>query len=310
MRMNKKISLFFFLSCLLGLWLSCASSDVDKADASYDGHNVTNSGCLRTRSGSYGFEEPEPFIVLTKEGSIVSCELHNYDYNCFSSIFKVDSEIRESSDGPDTLAVNCWAVKGELQAHCTCQFNIYFVVRDVKADELYLKCVVSSFGYVPFEGMVSFKDSSTVTLHPVLSEWGYYLKTQIVYRKWVLEGYGSEEAFRQVASDGTQDEYYIKLYPDSTMEGRSLCNEIHGTYECHGPTFTFNSFGSTKAYCADETAQAFEANLPKVRLYNLDDDCRMLLYYSDKEFFRFHGAESTDTTEDGTARSFVPEFEP
>lgn len=285
--MKRQNTILIFLCSLAGMWISCSSSDGDRAEKDYDEHNVMSSGCLNTRTDAFGFEEPEPYIVLNKEGNIISCELHNYDSNCISPEFKVDSEIKKSTDGLDTLTIDCRRVETDIRAHCTCQFNIYFVVRDVETDELFLKCGVSSYGYTPYEGMVSFKDSSTVTLYPMLTSKGYYEKTQILYREWVLEGYGSEDNFRPVEQGDDESRYFITLNPDSTMEGRNLCNDIHGTFECHGTHFTFDSYGGSKVYCIDEAAHVIDEKLPKVNRYLVDDELRLCLYYSGNEFFRF-----------------------
>jgi len=46
------------------------------------------------------------------------------------------------------------------------RFNIYFVVRDVKADTLWLKCRVPNYGYDDFEGEVRLDADSSMVIWP------------------------------------------------------------------------------------------------------------------------------------------------
>ena len=168
--MRKIFFLFFF--CIAGLWTACSSSDGDNVGKGHEDHDVLSSGCLDTRSGGDDYEEPEPFIVLAKEGDIVSCELHNFEYNCYVYDFSVVSDLTKASDGMDSLYVEAIRVEGPdpLDMRCLCHYNIYFAIRDVMSDEMYFLCKVPNREYFNYEGIVSFKEDSTIILHPVRAE--------------------------------------------------------------------------------------------------------------------------------------------
>ena len=71
-----------------------------------------------------------------------------------------------SSNGMDTLSVYCRHTEGGFTTRCLCHFNIYFVVRDVKADTLWLKCRVPNDGYDDFESEVRLNADSSVVIWP------------------------------------------------------------------------------------------------------------------------------------------------
>jgi len=103
--------------------------------------DVQNSGCLSRTRGYEGEEEPNPTIILTKEGSILSVELQNLISNCVTSDFVVKSNISESSEGsPCSLSINVNPVTGLLVANCLCPFNVSFTIRDLEPNSFYLDC--------------------------------------------------------------------------------------------------------------------------------------------------------------------------
>lgn len=280
----KRIVLYFFpftLSLVMCLWTSCSSSSENVETTTLDG-DTYSSECLDTRSGEEGYEEHVPLIVLSKQGDILSGELRNFEYTCApANTFEVFSKISPSYQGMDTLSVYCEHPKGGLTTRCYCHFNIYFVVRDVKADTLWFKCRVSHDGYESFEGIVRLNADSSVVIRP----------RKYLFQRWYLTGYGSDDDFHEVSE---KNHYYvnycINLNYDGTMEGVSLCNTIYGTYSFDEHSFRFTTFGGTKVDC-EESAMPFYENLPKVSHYVLDEEGFLRLYYSDSEYLRLinHG---------------------
>lgn len=110
---------------------------------------VKNSSCVNeTRASS------TRSLVLTKDGDVVTCELHNIVVNCGVDFFDVSSEFKKGMESPDTLLLNVSPVVPESM-DCTCPYNVTFTIRDVKSDSLFIYCWL-------YTGMVSFKESNTV----------------------------------------------------------------------------------------------------------------------------------------------------
>ena len=111
--------------------------------------------------------------------------------------------------------------------------------------------------------------------------------TPELFQTWLLDGYGNDSDFRQMAQSGEEYDYYITLAPGDTMEGRSRCNVIYGKYRCDGRSFVFTYISGTKVGCFEETTVFFDAHLPKVSRYKIDNNARLRLYYSESEYLRF-----------------------
>ena len=277
--MKRNLFLAIPFSLAMGLLPSCSS--VEKDEAKNVAGDVYSSECLDTRSGEDENEVPIPLIVLSKHGDILSCELLNFEYTCApANTFNTVSNMSPSSNGMDTLSVYCKHTEGGLTTRCLCHFNIYFVVRDVKADTLWLKCRVPNDGYDDFEGEVRLNADSSVVIRP----------QKHLFGEWYLEGYGSVSDFRLVEQDEESPDYFITLTADSTMQGRSLCNTIYGKFECDGQSFRFTSFGGTKVGCQSEIENpesSFFNTLPKVSRYSIGKDSQLRLYYADDRFCQF-----------------------
>ena len=271
--MKKTCFMFISLSLIAGLWVAC-SSDGEKAGKGYDDHNVRSSGCLDTRGDE---EVCAPFIVLKKEGDIISGEFHNFQSDCITPNFIIESDLKNSASGMDTLEIFCKRGESDVFSDCRCHFNIYFVVRDVKADSLWLKCWLPNSGYDnSFEGEVRLNADSSVVLRP----------QKHLFDDWCLEGYGSDGKFQEIPKDSCYY-YIICLSSDHAMSGTNLCNTIYGTFELDGQSFTFTSYGGSEVLCVGETAQFFDENMQKVYRYLIDENARLRLYYSESEYLRF-----------------------
>ena len=74
--------LFLFILILSPMWASAQTVS-----------DVKNSGCLNESRGAES--QRVPTIVLTKEGSVLSVQLLNYEENCCVEEFEVTSSISE-----------------------------------------------------------------------------------------------------------------------------------------------------------------------------------------------------------------------
>lgn len=129
--------------------------------------DVQNSGCLSETRG----EEPqrEPTIVLTKEGSVLSVQLLNYEGNCCTDYFNATYSISSGSDGGlCSVSINVAPV-AELDCDCMCPFNVSFTIRDLEPNRFYLDCWW-------YKGTVNLKEGKPLVLDGQEREYYYYYK--------------------------------------------------------------------------------------------------------------------------------------
>ena len=120
--------------------------------------DTQNSGCTSRAPGYDGEEERIPTIILEKEGSILSVQVLNYESNCATSDFVVNSDLSEGSDGsPSTLSIHVVPVTGEFVADCICPYNVSFTVHDLEQNSFYLNCWW-------YEGLVELEDGESLVL--------------------------------------------------------------------------------------------------------------------------------------------------
>jgi hypothetical protein len=123
----------FFMACVLASLTMSAQDDLTVGD-------IQNSGCLSMARGEES--EPLPTIVLTKEGSVLSVQLLNYESVCGTSDFKVTPTVNDGKDGdPLSISINvvpCLA--GDDFEDCLCPYNLSFMVHDVEDNSFYLSC--------------------------------------------------------------------------------------------------------------------------------------------------------------------------
>ena len=101
--------------------------------------DLHNSGCLNETRGDES--QSVPTIVLTKDGSILSVELLNFEANCCIGGFHVASNINGEGDGeisPVTIRVNSF--NEGFECDCICPYNISFTIHDLKPNSFYLDC--------------------------------------------------------------------------------------------------------------------------------------------------------------------------
>ena len=119
-----------FIACLLASLTMLAQDELAVED-------IQNSGCLAQTRG--GVPDPLPTIVLMKEGNILSVQLLNYESNCATVDFEVDSRMLGGND--DTPSVTASVVPViPVEMDCTCPFNISFTVRGLEKNKFNLTC--------------------------------------------------------------------------------------------------------------------------------------------------------------------------
>ena len=128
--MNREF-LFCLLAFLMGVQITVNAQEPTMSD-------VQNSGCLNETRASE--DERIPTIILTKEGSILSLQLLNYEAICGTSDFSVTPSISGGSDGrPYSLSIRVEAY-GDSQADCYCPYNISFTLSDWVANSFRFSC--------------------------------------------------------------------------------------------------------------------------------------------------------------------------
>ena len=99
--------------------------------------DIQNSGCLNKTQ-----EEKIPTIVLTKEGSVLSVQLLNYESYTATTDFNVTSSI--SNDDPCSVTISVTPVIPEGAQvdweERVCPFNVSFTIRDFEPNRFYLDC--------------------------------------------------------------------------------------------------------------------------------------------------------------------------
>ena len=173
-----------FIACVLASVTMLAQEGLPVED-------LQNSGCLaRTRGEEY--VEPTPTIVLTKEGSILSVQILNYESQCATAGFNVKNSISEGSNGIPSLTINVFPYDNGLDADCICPFNVSFTIRDLETNTFYLNCWW-------YEGLVTLEEGKPlvledITLYATIDGVNYTLKktlgtatlTKVIKQKTVM----------------------------------------------------------------------------------------------------------------------------
>ncbi|MBO7578765.1 MAG: leucine-rich repeat protein [Prevotella sp.] len=123
-----KRTLLFIAFVLTSLTMS-AQGDLTVGD-------IQNSGCLNKTQ-----EEKIPTIVLTKEGSVLSVQLLNYESYTATTDFNVTSSI--SNDDPCSVTISVTPVIPEgaqVEWEWVCLFNVSFTIHDFELNRFYLDC--------------------------------------------------------------------------------------------------------------------------------------------------------------------------
>ena len=187
-----------FIACVLTSLTLSAQDDLTVGD-------IQNSGCLSQTRGEES--EPIPTIVLTKEGSVLSVQLLNYDSNCATTDFNVTSAVNGGNDD-ELYFVNISVVPrlpdGELPK-CFCPYNVSFTLRDLKVNSFYLSCWW-------YNGMVELTEGEPMVLEN---------KVEIAYLPFVKDGKGKRWHVVRSELNSSHTEQYMLAYEDVVKDGKT-----------------------------------------------------------------------------------------
>ena len=251
--------------------------------------DVQNSGCLNETRGEDS--QGEPTIVLTKEGSVLSVQLLNYESNCGTTDFRVTPEISTNEGETCFLTVNVNPViPGEMD--CICPFNVSFTVRDLEPNSFYLDCWW-------YKGQVKLKEGE-----PLVLEYNNPDQIESLYGKWQLVGWNDGGTWFEVV-DTNHDVYRnmrIVIPKEGYVMAYSMVNEIFvGQLTLNGNEMIFGgemrSF-STEVYCNIMENQFFEGHICDIKSYQLEGYL-LKLYYTDNDYFLFiSDSDDSEKTQD------------
>ena len=226
---NTKLSRSIFVTavvtviCLL-FGISCDNADnngntISEQETAPEVIDIENSGCMNTtRSGN-----ESRVLVLTKEGDIISCEVQGYYANCGVRSFDIESEYLKGEHAPDSIFVDIKPVI-PAQMNCTCPYNVYFTIRNVKADSFFLYCWL-------YSGMVSFKESSQVILNISSQQVTIDGSQYIIYKpgqQSMLYRMGTDESELQVPSTISYEgqDYSVASLFEQSLSGKETTRLI------------------------------------------------------------------------------------
>ena len=130
----KKITLALIIVLLFG------AKTIKAQEQELNDSEPISSGCLNQSNRSNGDEASSlPTIKLTKEGSILSVDLLNYESNCGTTGFDMESRMSGGNDDTPSVFISLVPVfPGEVD--CNCPFNISYTVRDFEKNKFWLTC--------------------------------------------------------------------------------------------------------------------------------------------------------------------------
>ena len=124
--------------------------------------DVQNSGCLDSKharaNGRANINEDNrrPTIILTKEGTILTVQLYNYEANCGTTDFEVTPSISGGSNGaPYSVSIQVIPIGDEED--CICPYNISFTIHDLEATDFFFSCCW-------FQGLVTLTENKPLVL--------------------------------------------------------------------------------------------------------------------------------------------------
>ena len=145
--MKRKLSLLLFLF-LIGARYGVNAQGLTVSD-------IQNSGCLsETRDDA---EEYKRAIILTKEGSVLTVQLLNYESNCGTTDFDVTHAMSWSSTGiPYSIYVTVKPIC-ENEEDCICPYNVTFTIENVTDNSFRFVCWW-------YDGLVNLTDGKSLVL--------------------------------------------------------------------------------------------------------------------------------------------------
>ena len=144
---------------LLLIFLTTVQNVIKAQEQELTVSDTEDSGCLREARGQK--DVPVPTIILTKEGSILSVQILNFESNCATAGFIVKSNMIEGNDGsPCSLDINVTPETGDVLASCICPYNVSFTVHDLDANSFFLSCWW-------YQGLVNLTEGEPLVLEDV-----------------------------------------------------------------------------------------------------------------------------------------------
>lgn len=152
----KKGLLFMVLMLLMGTQTTVNAQELTLSD-------VQNSRCLNSRQArangraKINEDNRRPTIILTKEGTILTVQLFNYEANCGTTDFEVMPNISGGSNGtPYSVSIQVIPM-GDEDMDCICPYNISFTIRDLEATDFFFSCCW-------FQGQVTLTENKPLVL--------------------------------------------------------------------------------------------------------------------------------------------------
>ena len=232
--------------------------------------DVQTSGC----EGKDG--EAVPTIVLTKEGSVLSVQLLNYECNCCTDYFNVASGIRAVNDSLCSVSVTVYPY-AEYDCDCICPFNVTFTIRDLEPNIFYLDCWW-------YKGQVELTEGETTVL-----EYNHPDPKESLYGEWWLVGWNDGGKWLEVDSGYVGHHHFsIEIPKEGYVMAYSMVNEIClGLLTLNGNEMIFDGErGMTKVYYDLMENLFFENHIFNIKSYQLEGK-RLRLYYADDGYFEF-----------------------
>jgi len=152
-----KQGLFFAaLMLLMGAQTAVNAQELTLSD-------VQNSGCLNSRQArangraKINEDNRRPTIILTKEGTILTVQLFNYEANCGTTDFEVTPSISGGSNGePYSVSIQVIPI-GDDDMDCICPYNISFTIHGLETTDFFFSCCW-------FQGQVTLTENNPLVL--------------------------------------------------------------------------------------------------------------------------------------------------
>ena len=148
------------LHCILSVILTMTISIIEARGQELPVSDTQFSGCTSRTQSNEADGNSTPTIILEKEGNILSVQLLNYESNCGTDDFEVNSNISEIGDDSPSLSINVTPIIEHGVARCICHFNLSFTVRGLESNSFYLKCWW-------YEGQVELNDGEPLILEDI-----------------------------------------------------------------------------------------------------------------------------------------------
>ena len=217
----KKIAFILITVLLFGV------GTIKSQDQILNDSEPISSGCLNQSNRSYGDEASGlPTIKLTKEGSILSVDLLNYESNCATTGFDMESRLYSGNDDTPSVVISVVPII-PTQANCFCPFNISYTVRDFENNKFLLTCWW-------FEGPVELTEGEPLVLeyktqNAVIDDLKYLLlKTSHQAKLLSQDAWDDETEILQIPSEVEYEgeQYTVTSIDESVFKSNNTITQI------------------------------------------------------------------------------------